>query len=324
MKRLFIYNIIALLLILPVNIFAAGEFLDIGIGARAAGMGRTGVALSDDFTAAYWNPAGLGFIDRLIIGYHLNQHMDDFYNNYLSTVFFIPGIGTFGVSSTLFSMANNDMTLTTMDQDGLLIDSQNTFSMFDMNLMTSYGRKLTENISVGGNLKYIYSKIEDVRAYAFALDGGFLMKPVFFDFINVGLTVMNLGSSLKYMEVKESLPMTLKMGYCVNLLYLGVYQFNILNDYIIGLNNYIVGLNNDFIGLNNYNDLGINFGLEYVYQNYIALRVGYEYSGVFSQFNIGGGFHFVLLNKDFYLNISYSIPRYDFNNYFGFDVSAGF
>ncbi len=33
-----------------------------GIGARALGMGNSFVSLADDFSAVYWNPAGLGFV----------------------------------------------------------------------------------------------------------------------------------------------------------------------------------------------------------------------------------------------------------------------
>ena len=35
------------------------QFLKIGAGARATGMGETFIAVSNDITALYWNPAGL-------------------------------------------------------------------------------------------------------------------------------------------------------------------------------------------------------------------------------------------------------------------------
>ena len=41
----------------------SNEFLAIGVGARAHGMSGAQVALTDDITAAYWNPAGLTQID---------------------------------------------------------------------------------------------------------------------------------------------------------------------------------------------------------------------------------------------------------------------
>src|SRR4029077_18132794 len=42
----------------------AGEFLRIGVGARALGMGSAFVGLADDGTAAYWNPAGLATLSE--------------------------------------------------------------------------------------------------------------------------------------------------------------------------------------------------------------------------------------------------------------------
>ena len=37
----------------------SNEFLSIGTGARAKAMGNSFVAIADDATAGYWNPAGL-------------------------------------------------------------------------------------------------------------------------------------------------------------------------------------------------------------------------------------------------------------------------
>ncbi len=40
----------------------AGEFMKIPVGARAVGMGSAFVAVADDATAPYWNPAGMVFL----------------------------------------------------------------------------------------------------------------------------------------------------------------------------------------------------------------------------------------------------------------------
>ena len=37
----------------------AGEFMSIGVGGRALGLGGAYAALAHDITAGYWNPAGL-------------------------------------------------------------------------------------------------------------------------------------------------------------------------------------------------------------------------------------------------------------------------
>ncbi|MBN2541520.1 PorV/PorQ family protein [bacterium] len=66
MRTRFIYlTVVLILLLLISNVYAdrsrAGVlFLLIGPGARPTGMGEAFVAIADDATAAYWNPAGLG------------------------------------------------------------------------------------------------------------------------------------------------------------------------------------------------------------------------------------------------------------------------
>jgi hypothetical protein len=44
----------------------AGEFIALGGGARAMGMGGAFIAIADDATASYWNPAGLANFSSLI------------------------------------------------------------------------------------------------------------------------------------------------------------------------------------------------------------------------------------------------------------------
>ena len=43
------------------------SFLEIGVGARALGMGGTFAGFADDGTAFYWNPAGLAWIQKITI-----------------------------------------------------------------------------------------------------------------------------------------------------------------------------------------------------------------------------------------------------------------
>src|SRR5213083_1097212 len=53
----------------------AGEFLKIQVGARALGMGGAFVAVADDATAPYWNPAGLVYLPYREV---LPQHSEKF------------------------------------------------------------------------------------------------------------------------------------------------------------------------------------------------------------------------------------------------------
>src|SRR6185369_10023297 len=43
---------------------SSGTFLKIGVGARATGLGESFVAVANDPSAIYWNPAGLASVLR--------------------------------------------------------------------------------------------------------------------------------------------------------------------------------------------------------------------------------------------------------------------
>lgn len=67
-------------LLIPAEVPAtryAGEFLEIGVGGRALGMGGAYCALAEDPSSFYWNPAGLARVPRLSVwGMYANQFGD--------------------------------------------------------------------------------------------------------------------------------------------------------------------------------------------------------------------------------------------------------
>jgi len=60
-KILFLFILVPLML-LGQNTRYAGSVVELGIGSRALGMGSAYVALSNDVTGYYWNPAGLAML----------------------------------------------------------------------------------------------------------------------------------------------------------------------------------------------------------------------------------------------------------------------
>jgi len=70
----------------------AGEFLKIPVGARAVGMGGAFVAVADDATAPWWNPAGLVYLPyREVLPQHSEQFGNLVNHDYLGAVFPLGG-----------------------------------------------------------------------------------------------------------------------------------------------------------------------------------------------------------------------------------------
>src|SRR5437868_6492711 len=56
---------------------SGGQFLRVGVGARAPGMGGAFSPVADDATAIYWNPAGLAMLEKKEVSVSYNAYFKD-------------------------------------------------------------------------------------------------------------------------------------------------------------------------------------------------------------------------------------------------------
>ncbi len=156
----------------------SNEFLAIGVGSRALGMGNAQVAITNDVTAAYWNPAGLNEVDKTQIGF---QHAQWFAGagNYNYGGIVIPleqGLRNVGISFIRFAVDDIPNTLNLIQPDGTIdYDQIEYFSAADNAIILSYAqtfRKL-EGLNVGGNVKIIRRKVGPfANSWGFGIDLG--------------------------------------------------------------------------------------------------------------------------------------------------------
>lgn len=157
----------------------SNEFLAIGVGGRAHGMSGAQVALTDDITAAYWNPAGLSQISSPLqvgamhaewfggvgkydwIGFGKSLNKD--HHSYLAFSLIRLGID------------NIPYTINLVNEDGTInYDNVTEFSAADYAFMGSYARQLKNPaFSVGGTVKVIRRVIGTFGgAWGFGADVG--------------------------------------------------------------------------------------------------------------------------------------------------------
>ncbi len=75
----------------------AAPFLEVGVGSRAIGMGGAFVAISNDVSALYWNPAGLCRMDQGEAVFERIEWFADISFNYLGATLPFQRYGTAGI-----------------------------------------------------------------------------------------------------------------------------------------------------------------------------------------------------------------------------------
>lgn len=146
---------------------STAQFLKIGVGGRAAAMGESFVAISDDASALYWNPAGLvQFKTNQVIFSH-NIWLVDINHDFLGAVYHLDPDNTFGISLTSLSMEKMPVT-TEFNPFG----TGEYFGFSDIALSVSYARKMTEQFSFGGTVKYIEETLDKLKMRGVMIDIG--------------------------------------------------------------------------------------------------------------------------------------------------------
>jgi long-subunit fatty acid transport protein len=146
---------------------STAQFLKIGVGGRAAALGESFVAISDDASALYWNPAGLAqFSDNQVIFSH-NMWLVDINHDFLGAVYHLDADNSFGISLTSLSM--DKMPVTT---EFTPFGNGEFFSFSDIALSVTYARRMTEQFSFGGTVKYIEETLDKLKMRGVMMDLG--------------------------------------------------------------------------------------------------------------------------------------------------------
>jgi hypothetical protein len=153
----------------------SNEFLAIGVGARALGMGSAFTAAVSDVTSGYWNPAGLlGVRGDLQVGAMHSEYFAGIAKyDYVGLAKPIDSTSAIGFSFIRFGIDNIPNTIDLIDPSGNIdYDRITSFSSADHAFILSYARKLrVPGLSVGGNAKVIYRRVGEFgKAWGFGLD----------------------------------------------------------------------------------------------------------------------------------------------------------
>ena len=172
----------------------AGAPLQLGAGARALGLGGAFVALSDDATAFYWNPAGLArHLKREVHVQHTEQF--DGTINHDIVALRIPihqaslGIGFVRLGIDGITLTNLEDPTRPIGPDNRPTQSQSVGTT-DNALYLAYARQIKPTLTLGITTKFLHRDLNVGTGTGFGLDIGCLYHPQ--NRLAFGLTIRDI------------------------------------------------------------------------------------------------------------------------------------
>ncbi|MHB8906274.1 MAG: PorV/PorQ family protein [Melioribacteraceae bacterium] len=287
----------------------AGEFLAIGVGGRALAMGSAQVAVVNDVTSGYWNPAGLARLNYPQIALMHEEHFGSLVNyNYAAVAIPYGKDMSFGLSLMRSSIdgipdtrnalydANGDGILDIHTGDRLDATKITEFSNADWALYLTFAKRQSENFYWGANVKIIRRDLAEYGATGIGFDIGAVYTPI--ENLFLGANVQDVTTTLVAWSTgrNELITPTAKIGAAYSMLFPGgtimpVVDFDIRFENRKSASTFAIGPVS----------FDAHAGFEYKFKNIFAVRAGYN---EVKQFTVGAG---IFLPK---LQVDYSFARF--------------
>lgn len=285
----------------------AGEFLAIGVGGRALGLGSAYVALANDVTAGYWNPAGLAHLQYPQVTFMHDERFSGLVNyDYAAAAMPLGAMSSLAFSVIRLGVDNQANTRdawTDANGNGVIESNEldysriSYFNTADWALYFSYARKVDDNISYGANIKLIRRDLADASATGLGFDVG--AQYAFNDRFAVGVNIQDVTTTFLAWSTgtNEFITPTLKLG---SAYFIDAFEGRFAPAIDVDLrfenrqsasNAHLGPVSFDFHG-----------GMEFNYRNILAVRAGLSDLG---QLTAGTGIH---LPK---FDIDYSFAKFD-------------
>lgn len=289
---------------------AGAQFLQIPVGARAAGMAGAYTAQAGDASAPFWNPAGIVQVARNEVFFAHTEWWASIRLSHAAVVHSMEDVGSFGASLTILSMDRMEIT-TELEPEG----TGQFFDAQDMMLGLSFARRLTDDFSAGVTVKYIGQRIWNETAGGFAFDVGTQYRIGFQD-LTIAMSMTNFGSDLRYDGIDLNRRYDERPGQLNNRLTparLASEDYPLPLHFQVGLSMTVVTLDEASLLLAadvthpNDNDERLNAGMEVRFQEYLALRGGYRFGYDTEGLTVGAGVAMPLGDSRLLFDYAYAV-----------------
>lgn len=262
-----------------------GDFLKIGLGARAIGMGEAVTAVVDGVEGMFWNAGALSKISKFEATFMRLNYLEGISLNNLAYGQKIKNYGVVGLF--IEALTTGEIGKTDIDAYGNLVEQGDSFKAGSLIVGLGYSWQVGKKQGLGATIKGISSSIDTETARGYALDLGWIYD--LRENMRLGAAIQNLGTKLKYVGEGDKLPLRIKLGIGHRLIQ------SPLNKLILGL---------DVISETGEGRYHLNSGLEYSFREIASVRVGYNTDRVSSLgskagFSLGAGLKFSQYSIDY-------------------------
>lgn len=278
----------------------AGEFLNVGLGSAAMGMGGAYVSIANDAFSGYWNPAGTSSAGHQIIFAHSNNFGSLVAHDALG---YSRPMGQYALGLVYIRVSVQDIPYTNdalidLNNNGIMDAGERLdYSKITYNddvesaLLLNYSRKYYQDTRWGLNLKFVNKSVGPNSAWGLGLDAG--LMTAWREKIKFGINLQDVTTTYLAWDngTKEVISPTVKIGTS--------YHPSIAGERPLAL-----ALGGDFRfegrqSAANYHlgsmSLDLHLGLEYWLKKRIALRLG----GDQGRFTAGAGLKLGRFNFDY-------------------------
>jgi hypothetical protein len=288
------------------------QFLKIGVGAEMVGRGEAGISNIKGVSAMFWNPAGLAELEGNEFMFSHNAWIADISMNAFGVGMNMDNWGTFGISLLWmdYGELNKTSVATSLGESSKFgFVDEGTYSPIDLAVGLTYSKKVSNQFSFGGQIRYLYENYgsnktlktsgditnTNNRMSALCFDFGTLYYPGF-ESLAFSMTIQNFSTDLKYQQEAFSTPLTFKIGISMNML--DLMENKSRSELLFAV---------DAIHPRDYSER-LNVGLEYSYLGIFKLRGGYRFNYDVGNFTAGAGLRYSLSNSlGLKLDVSYII-----------------
>lgn len=271
---------------------SSGTFLRIGLGARAVGLGESFVAVANDPSAIYWNPAGLASLQRSeLMLTHVEWPAEIRYDH---LVYVMPVSKLGGSVGFQFGVL-----ATEIDETSELhpFGTGRTFFYSDMVAGISYARRWTDKLLVGVGGKYVREDLgTDVggpRTQSFLIDIGSIYY-LGYGSVRIATALSNFGSEMEPKDPNSGDGQWVSPITGENRTYDGfdpplMFRYGLAFEPIEKANHRLTAS----IEANQPADDAqvLKMGLEWAWQRRLALRTGYNFMADELKFSAGAGLY---------------------------------